>query len=310
MNKYEEARRAMNEMAKRHLEVDQFTKELFQESSDRIQKQIDDMYLRYANTLGLTRAEMRKQADAMDIMKFQDAARLAVARRDFSEDTNRWLKVYNLKMRASRLELIKAQIDLELLNLYSDLDKNANELFDNEAMLEMERQAGILGHSAKLAPERLKQIVNASFYGNSFSARVWGRNGQYMNTRREVFKILSQIYTDMDGFKKQRRYLEERMNVKRHEAERLIKTEISRINAETTMAMYDENGVTHYQYVAEPNACSICSELDEKIFKNSEKEIGTNFYPMHPNCRCTTIGIMEMVYKDGRSNLDDYRKGG
>lgn len=310
MDKYEEARRAMNEMAKRHLEVDQFTKELFQESSDRIQKQIDDMYLRYANTLGLTRAEIRKQADAMNIMKFQDAARLAVERRDFSEDTNRWLKVYNLKMRASRLELIKAQIDLELLTLYEDMEEHSNELFNAEALKAMEQQAGILGHSAKLAPERLKQIVNASFYGNSFSARVWGRNGQYMNTRREVFKILSQIYTDMDGFKKQRRYLEERMNVKRHEAERLIKTEISRINAETTMAMYDDQGVTHYQYIAEPGACPICSELDEKIFKNSEKEIGTNFYPMHPNCRCTTIGIMEMVYKDGRSSLDEYRKGG
>ena len=148
-NDYEEARRAMNEMAKRHLEVDQFTKELFQESSDRIQKQIDDMYLRYANTLGLTRAEMRKQADAMDIMKFQDAARLAVARRDFSEDTNRWLKVYNLKMRASRLELIKAQLDLELLTLYSDLDEHSNELFNAEALLEMEGQEGILGQSEK-----------------------------------------------------------------------------------------------------------------------------------------------------------------
>ena len=40
--------------------------------------------------------------------------------------TNEWLKVYNLKMKVSRLELLKAELTLEIQNLTAEV----NEVFD------------------------------------------------------------------------------------------------------------------------------------------------------------------------------------
>ena len=75
---------------------------------DRMQKEIDGFYMRYAGRNGLTKQEAMKKASEMDVTKFADKAAKAVKEKDFSHATNEWLKVYNLKMKVSRLELLKA----------------------------------------------------------------------------------------------------------------------------------------------------------------------------------------------------------
>ncbi|KXT76715.1 minor capsid protein [Streptococcus sp. DD12] len=87
-------------------------------------------------------------------------------------------------------------------------------------------------------------------------------------------------------------------------AQRLLKTEIARINADTQLAMLKENKFTHMIFVAEPGACDICGPLDGKAIPVSELEKGINMYPMHPNCRCSLYGHIEMRYKAGGSTLD------
>lgn len=44
------------------------------------------------------------------------------------------------------------------------------------------------------------------------------------------------------------------------------------------------------QTVLGERTCKVCGGLDGKRFKLSEKQEGVNFPPVHPNCRCTTIG--------------------
>ena len=34
-------------------------------------------------------------------------------------------------------------------------------------------------------------------------------------------------------------------------------------------------------------------DLDKKIYKLSERKIGVNYPPLHPNCRCTVIPILK-----------------
>lgn len=306
---YNAERKAQAELIKRDLDRDRIITELYQESYDRLQAQIDKFYLGYAGREGLTKQEAMKRASEFDVTKFAEKARKAVKEKDFSHKTNTWLRVYNLKMKVSRLELLKAELDLEINSLTSNLDEVFDKARRSEYLAEYKRQAGILGiFSSSGAKNRLEAILDADFYGQSFSSRVWGKNGLQSQLQRDVFASLNRIYTDMNGYQKEMKRLAERYNTSESSAKRLLKTEIARINADTDHAMLRENGFTHMIFVAESGACDICKPLDNTAVPIDKVEKGVNMFPMHPNCRCSAYGHIEMKYKDGRSTLDEFEK--
>lgn len=301
---YNAERKAQAELIKRDVERDKLITQLYQESYDRLQAQIDKFYLGYAGREGLTKQEAMKRAAEFDVTKFAEKARKAVEEKDFSHNTNEWLRIYNLKMKVSRLELLKAELDLEINNLTSNLE----EVFDNarrsEYLAEYKRQAGILGISSKGAKKRIEAILGADFYGQSFSSRVWGKKGLQPMLQRDVFASLNRIYTDMNGYQKEMKLLANKYGASEASAKRLLKTEIARINADTDHAVLKDNGFTHMIYVAESGACDICGPLDNKAIPIDKVEKGVNMFPMHPNCRCSAYGHIKMEYKTGGSTLD------
>lgn len=302
--RYNAERRAQAALIKRDLDRDQVLARIYQESYDRMQAQIDKFYMTYAGQNGLTKQEAMKRVSAFDVTQFNQKAAEAVRTKDFSPETNAWLKTYNLKMRVSRLELLKAELALEIQNLTAE----ANEVFEkarrDEQMAEFKRQAGILGNSATGVKKRLEAILEADFYEQTFSSRVWGGTGLQATLQRDVFGSLNRIFTDMMGYKQERNRLAKKFGTSKANAQRLLKTEIARINADTQLAMLKENDFTHLIYVAESGACKICQPLDGKAIPIDEAEKGLNMYPMHPNCRCSAYGHIKMDYKAGGSTLD------
>lgn len=304
--RYNTERKAQSDLMKRDIERDKLLEELYREAYDRMQKEIDGFYMRYANREGLSKSEVMKRASEFDVAKFADKAAKAVKEKDFSSGTNDWLKLYNLKMKISRLELLKHELALEIQNLTSDVNEVFDKARQDEYLGEYKRQAGILGISSSGAKKRLESILNADFYGQNFSSRVWGGNGLQATLQGDVFGSLNRIFTDMMGYQKERDRLAKKFETSKYNAQRLLKTEIARINADTQLTMLKENGFTHMIYVAEPKACDICSPLDKLAIPIDEVEKGVNMYPMHPNCRCSSYGHIELEYKDGRSTLDEY----
>nr|DAQ72522.1 MAG TPA: minor capsid protein [Caudoviricetes sp.] len=305
---YNAERKAQAELIKRDLDRDKLITQLYQESYDRLQAQIDKFYLGYAGREGLTKQEAMKRASEFDVTKFAEKARKAVKEKDFSHKTNSWLRVYNLKMKVSRLELLKAELGLEINSLTSNLDEVFDKARRSEYLAEFKRQAGILGISSSGATKRLEAILNADFYGQNFSSRVWGKTGLQPMLQRDVFASLNRIYTDMNGYQKEMKLLANKYGTSEYNAKRLIKTEIARINSDTDHAMLRDNGFTHMIFVAESGACDICKPLDNTAVPIDKVEKGVNMFPMHPNCRCSAYGHIEMKYKDGRSTLDQFEK--
>ena len=305
---YNAERKAQAELIKRDLDRDKLITQLYQESYDRLQAQIDKFYLGYAGREGLTKQEAMKRASEFDVTKFAEKARKAVKEKDFSHKTNSWLRVYNLKMKVSRLELLKAELGLEINSLTSNLDKVFDKARRSEYLAEFKRQAGILSISSKGAKKRLDSILDADFYGQNFSSRVWGKTGLQPMLQRDVFASLNRIYTDMNGYQKEMKRLANKYGTSEYNAKRLIKTEIARINSDTDHAMLRDNGFTHMIFVAESGACDICRPLNNTAVPIDKVEKGVNMFPMHPNCRCSAYGHIEMKYKDGRSTLDQFEK--
>ncbi|HFR3976477.1 TPA: minor capsid protein [Streptococcus suis] len=302
--RYNAERKAQAELMKRDLDRDKMLAQIYQESFDRMQREIDGFYMRYANRKGLTKQEAMKRVSDLDVTKFNAKAAKAVKEKDFSHATNEWLKVYNLKMKVSRLELLKAELALEIQNLTAEV----NEVFDkartDEYLNEYKRQAGILGISSSGSKKRMQAILDADFYGQKFSSRVWGGLGLRATLQREVFGSLNRIFTDMMGYKQEMKRLAKKYGTNEQNAKRLLKTEIARINADTQYSMLKDNGFTHMIFVAEPGACNLCGPLDKVAVPIEDVEKGVNMYPMHPNCRCSAYGHIKMEYKAGGSTLD------
>jgi len=305
---YNAERKAQAELIKRDIERDKLLSSLYKESYDRLQSEIDRFYMTYAGKEGLTKQEAMKRASEFDVTKFNDKARQAVKNKDFSNKTNSMLRTYNLKMKVSRLELLKAELALEMQNLTADVNQVFDKARADEFLNEYKRQAGILGISSSGAKKRMKSILDADFYGQNFSSRDWGRTGLQANLQRDVFSSLNRIYTDMMGYKQEAKLLANRYGTSKENAKRLLKTEIARINADTQYAMLKDNGFTHMIYVAEPGACDICGPLDRKAIPIDKVEKGVNMFPMHPNCRCSAYGHIEMKRKGGSSTLDQFNK--
>lgn len=306
--RYNAERKAQAELIKRDIDRDKVLARLYQESYDRMQSEIDRFYLAYAGKEGLTKQEAMKKASEFDVEKFAKKAEKAVKEKDFSPKTNSWLRTYNLKMKVSRLELLKAELALEIQNLTSDV----NEVFDkarrDEYLAEFKRQAGILGISSSGAKKRMQSILDADFYGQKFSSRIWGSKGLQANLQGEVSSSLIRIFTDMTGYKQEMARLAKKYETSKANAQRLLKTEIARINADTQLAMLKDNGFTHMIFVVEPGACDICGPLDQKAIPIDKVEKGVNMFPMHPNCRCSAYGHIKMDYKEGGSTLDQFEK--
>ena len=116
-----------------------------------------------------------------DVKAFEARAAKLVKDRDFSDEANELMRLYNATMRINRLELLKADIGLHMIDGFDDLEKLTGEKLTEEAVKEFERQAGIPGNGVKGASERAKSLVGQSFMNATFSERIWSNQEALRN---------------------------------------------------------------------------------------------------------------------------------
>ena len=71
-----------------------------------ISKELLAFYAKYALDTGLNIQEVKKKADEFDVLAFRNKAKQYVERKDFSDEANKALKLYNLSMKVSREQLL------------------------------------------------------------------------------------------------------------------------------------------------------------------------------------------------------------
>lgn len=303
--RYNAERKAQDAFIKRNMSREGLIEAIYRHYIQEIESKINTFYMNYASVEGISLKEAKARASAMDVSAFGNRAKQAVMDRDFTSITNEWLKVYNLKMKVSREELLKYNVQLDLYNLTKESEAVMLSGMGEEYRKEIERQAGILGNSVPDMSERVKALVDADFYGATFSERIWGNNGKYKSLNAELMKSIGNIVGQKSDYRKEVKRMREAFGVSEDDAYRLIRTETRRMNASAQLDSFKENEFTHFVYVAEPGACLTCASLDQTIIPVDEAVGGLNYPTMHPNCRCSTYGIIKLVYVDtGKSNIE------
>lgn len=288
--------------------------EIYKTAADNIEKEIQSLLSKYAATENITMADARKRADRMDVEAFSRKAARYVKEKNFSEKANRELKLYNLKMKISRLELLKKNIELELIAAADEAERELRSELEKRARDELKRQAGILGGGAENVAEAAKAIAAGTFYGETFSSRLW-TNTEAMNKKlsallssglirgqnpRVLARSIRDQYIGPERLKNGRRGAV-------YAAERLMRTELARVQTEAQMRSFEANGIEEYEFIAASNCCDVCAELNGKYFEVKGISPGGNAPPMHPHCRCScapaVLGDAKEIDIDGERSI-------
>lgn len=265
---------------------------------DRINDEIYSFYAKYASDSGITLAEAKKRASKLDIEEYARKAAKYVEEKNFSKQANEEMKLYNMTMKVNRLELLKANIGLELVSGHNRLYQFFYKLLHRRATNEAERLSGILGDSIINNAKFSDSIVNASFHNATYSDRIWMHQDLLKN---DINSLLQTGLIQGRNPNVLARELRKRFDVKISDAERLMRTEMARVQIDAQMKSYEANGIDEFEYIAcgGSDVCDICKKLDGKVFKVSKMMISENAPPMHPNCHCSTgVHIDNKEYED------------
>lgn len=272
-----------------------------------INKEIESFFVRYSNKEGMSMAEAKRKASDIDIKEYEKKAKKYVKEKDFSKEANEQMRLYNLAMKVNRLELLKANIGLELTAGSDELVSFTKEKLEGAALEQIQRNAGILGDTIVDNAKTAKTIANSSFKNATFSERIWSQQDLLKN---DLYGILSKALIQGRNPREFIPKVRKSFDVTRYQAERLLRTELTRVRIQAQAESYEANGIDEYEYVAcgLKDVCPICKVLDKQIFKLKDMEPGENAPPMHPNCHCSTAPHSDRkVYEqwlDGLANGD------
>lgn len=253
------------------------------------EREVNAFYGKYADAEGIDITEAKRRVSQLDIAEYEKLAKEYVKDRDFSDRANQEMRLYNATMKINRLELLKAQIGLKLVDGINDIDKHWEKIATERATQEIIRQSGILGKTLTdtETARTAKQVVNADFYNATFSERIWSHMD---NLKSDIaIELQKGFIAGVSSREMARRLKEHAFDKSEKDAFRLARTELRRIQTDVAKDNYERNGITQYEYLAvNPSACPICKELDGRIFDVARMKAGLNAPPIHPNCHCTT----------------------
>lgn len=273
--------------------------DIFQSTQDSIQQEIESFYQRYASKEGIDIAEARHRVSKIDMEKYERlAAQYVKAAHEggreaaFSDEANDQMRLYNATMRINRLEMLKARCGIRAMEGYRLADQLINEALEERVYSEYYRLAGILGNTAQFNENMVRSIVGASYQNATWSKRLW--NNQALLSERIGAQIAQGILTGK-GSDVLARNIQKLTGQSTYVCQRLMRTELRRVQTAAAEQSMKDNGVTAYKFLVANgvNPCDECVALDGQVFKISEMEIGKNAPPKHPSCHCCTCPAID-----------------
>lgn len=141
-----------------------------------------------------------------------------------------------------------------------------------------------------LSDEQVKSAINAIWCGDgkNWSDRIW--SNKVLLQERIKQGIVDSIAAGGSKDQLVKRLMED-MNVGFHQADRIARTELAYIRNKSTLDRYAQMGEEKYEVLANQADDESCSPYDKKTFLISEAQVGVNFPPFHPNCKCCIIPV-------------------
>ena len=264
----------------------------------RIQDETAALYGRFADDNGLSLKEARKLLEGNEFrqwrMSLEQYTRLSAS----DNAVLRELNTLAMRSRISRLEKLYGQTLVELYKLGKYVEKDMRNFFsdaykDNyyKGLFEIGKTVGLHGSIGTVSREQLERVLSNPWSGKNYSARIWTNQQKLAQTLKDT--VFSGVHRGL-SVPKMSKMIQQRMNVGKNEATRLVRTELNYIHNQANLASIEDSGLEFYKFVAtlDSRTSQKCRSHDGSIIPVEEASPGDNLPPLHPHCRSTIIGSL------------------
>ena len=206
------------------------------------------------------------------------------------------------KRKIKRLEYLKAQIDMELIK-YADEFEQAMQEQLMKVYEEVYNSLGKdIGLKAMLDKEKILELINKPFAGENYSQRIWSNTDKLARVVKQ--ELVNSMIQGVNVGKMTDRITDRLDKAKYSNVERVVRTELNNAFNQATLKGYDDAEIKYYIYLAtlDNRTSQICASLNGEKFKLDNAVTGINYPPMHPNCRSTTIPVID--YTDLKNKVE------
>lgn len=285
---------------------------LYRDAAREIRQDIADFYLRYADEQKITLADAQKRLNSKELREWKKTVEeyLEEIGNESDPDVRKRLEAdYRGRYYASRitrLDALHGEIGMELSRLAAKCDGELRR--ELTAALQTDFQGSLELQTARtgkkplftgLDAKMIEDTVRYPWSGAGFSDRIWKNRAALGFQLQEL--LTKGLITGQSGASIASKLADaEGQSFKA--AERLVRTETARIHAEADRRAYEAAGIKEFEFMAslDERTCPVCGALDGRHFPVADAVAGENCEPMHPSCRCTTVGYFPDEERDGR----------
>lgn len=266
--------KAIQDDIKKDKELKKKIQKLMQESANELEKEIRSIIADYEE-ISLEEHYQRTDKEAIEQMREEVKESKLVSR----EAAARMGMLY-LGFKMSRDKYVENKVDIHTIKTADKQEALMRDHIKESTKRELLRKSKELN----LNPKDFK--IDDSFFRNTFSELVWRDQKELRNRLiNHINQSVAQGKNPKTWAKDLKDIVNKDFKSASYAAERIAITESARAQITLQERLFEEQGIKHWVWVAEPTACPDCAALDGEIF-----EVGTvDPLPgyIHPFCRCS-----------------------
>lgn len=278
----------------------------YERSAQRIQANIEQLYGKFANDNGISIAEAKKLINGPEFRTWKKDVEEYMKEYKETGNPKTLLELNTLSMRSriSRLDKLYGDTLIEIDKLGQKTNASITGFLksaykDNRLHSAYElakRGQGPLG--VAVDNKHVENVLRTPWSGKNYSTRIWDNSDKLSKTIQEV--VVSNVHrgTSVEKLAKE---VQERMNVSKNNAVRLVRTELNYVHNQATLDSLKSANMEYFQFIAtiDKRTSSTCRQHDNNIYPVADAEVGTNVPPLHPRCRSTIAGTLNKKATSG-----------
>ncbi len=274
----------------------------YKNASRYLNKQIDEVFVRFKNKHGISTAEAKRLLNMMHDSTSIQGLKLALQQSKDSDEKAELLKMLEspaYSARIKRFEEMQEQLDAIMNNVYQTEKSLSTKHYVDLAsesyyrsIFDIQKGTGLGFQFAHVSESDIDKLLHSKWSGINYTQRIWGNTNRLAKTLKE--EMLVSLMTGRSNLATAEVF-REKFNVGAYEARRLVRTESAFIANEMEQQSYEECDIEKYMFVAtlDKRTSEICQKKDHKVYAVKERSQGVNCPPMHPFCRSTTIAYLD-----------------
>lgn len=264
-----------------------------------IEKDIRAWYQRFSdNNGGVSWADAQRLLTSDELKEFKWDVWEYIEKCKESAVNGAWVKELenaSARVHISRLESLKLQLrqqaeTLTQKSIKATAEASAHSYTESyyHTAFEIQRGIGVGWTMQGINSTLVEKVLSRPWTtdNKTFTARCWTDKVKLVET---VNQELTRMVATGDSPDRAIKAIAKRFNVSKSNAGRVVMTESAHFAEAAARDCFEELGVERYQILAglDIETCSVCADMDKKVFKMSEYSPGITAPLFHPRCRCT-----------------------